>query len=131
MALLFLIIKALTRFCFGQETFHFLTCTFTEHHIFQYVKLLLLAWLSVISLTYCYARNVLTAKFLFQGSRYLILRKTFSQFYRRHNELVLKFKFGLKSLLQQGLSEPEFYDGLVYRLRTIASRTDISDSLER
>ena len=41
----------------------------------------------------------------------------FSKFYRRHYELVSKFKVGLKSLLQQGLSEPEFYGDLVYKLR--------------
>ena len=36
------------------------------------------------------------------------LRKAFSKFYRRHSDLVSKFN-GLKFLLQQGLSEPEFY----------------------
>ena len=29
--------------------------------------------------------------------------------YRRHYELVSKFSVGLKTLLHQGLSEPEFY----------------------
>ena len=37
------------------------------------------------------------------------MRKAFSMFYRRHYELISKFNVGLKSLLQQGLSEPEFY----------------------
>ena len=55
------------------------------------------------------ARNkVLTAKLLRQGYRYHKLRKTFSKFYRRHYELVSKFNVGLKTLLHQGLSEPEF-----------------------
>ena len=36
---------------------------------------------------------------------YHTLRKAFSKFYRRHNELVTKFIVELKSLLQQGLSE--------------------------
>ena len=31
------------------------------------------------------------------------------EFYRRHCELVSKFNVGLKPLLHQGLSEPEFY----------------------
>ena len=52
----------------------------------------------------------LTAKLLQQGYRYHKLRKTFSKFYRRHYELVSKFNVGLKTLLHQGLSEPEFYD---------------------
>ena len=51
----------------------------------------------------------LTAKLLKQGYRYHKLRKAFSKFYCRHNELITKFNVGLKSLLQQGLSEPEFY----------------------
>ena len=55
------------------------------------------------------ARNKsLTAKLLQQGYRYHKLRKTFSKFYRRHYELVSKFNVGLKTLLHQGLSEPEF-----------------------
>ena len=61
------------------------------------------------------ARNKsLTAKLLQQGYRYYKLRKTFSKFYRRHYELVSKFNVGLKTLLHQGLSEPEFYGDLVY-----------------
>ena len=51
----------------------------------------------------------LTAKLLQQGYRYHKFRKTFSKFYRRHYELVSKFNVGLKTLLHQGLSEPEFY----------------------
>ena len=47
----------------------------------------------------------LTAKLLKQGYRYHKLRKAFSKFYCRHNELVSEFNVGLKSLLQQGLSE--------------------------
>ena len=48
----------------------------------------------------------LTAKLLKKGYRYHKLRKAFSN--RRHYELILKFNVGLKSLLHQGLSEPEF-----------------------
>ena len=71
------------------------------------------------------ARNKsLTAKLLQQGYRYHKLRKTFSKFYRRHYELVSKFNVGLKTLLQQGLSEPEFYGGLVYKFKKIVGRVD-------
>ena len=64
------------------------------------------------------ARNkILTAKLLHHGYQYLILRKTFSKFYRRHYELVSKFTVGLRSLFPQGLSEPEFYGDLIYKLR--------------
>ena len=37
----------------------------------------------------------------------------FSTFYRRHYVLVSKYYVGLKLLLLQGLSEPEFYGNLV------------------
>ena len=61
----------------------------------------------------------LTAKLLKQGYRYHKLRKAFSKFYRRHYELISKFNAGLKSLLQQGLSEPEFYGDLVYKFKKL------------
>ena len=67
---------------------------------------------------YFNARNKsLTAKLLQQGYRYHKLRKTFSKFYRRHYGLVSKFNVGLKTLLHQGLSEPEFYGDLVYKFK--------------
>ena len=68
--------------------------------------------------------KILTGKLLHQGYRYHKLRQAFSKFYRRHYELVSKFKVGLKSLLQQGLSEVEFYGDLVYKLRKIVDRAD-------
>ena len=65
------------------------------------------------------ARNkCLTAKLLKQGYRYHKFRKAFSKFYRRHYELVSKFKC-LKSLLHQGLSEPEFYGDLATNLKRL------------
>ena len=73
----------------------------------------------------------LTAKLLQQGYRYHKLRKTFSKFYRRHYDLVSKFKVGLKTLLHQGLSEPEFHGDLVYKFKTIVGRADISDQFRK
>ena len=69
----------------------------------------------------------LTAKLLQQGYLYHELRKTFSKFYRRHYELVSKSNVGLKPLLHQGLSKPEFYGDLVYTFKTIEGRADFSD----
>ena len=78
------------------------------------------------------ARNKsLTAKLLQQGYRYHKLRKTFSKFYRRHYELVSKFSVGLKTLLHQGLSEPEFYGDLVYKFKKIVGRADFSDQFRK
>ena len=50
----------------------------------------------------------LTAKLLKQGSRYNKIRKAFSKFYHRHSELIVKYNIGLKTLLQQSISEPIF-----------------------
>ena len=63
--------------------------------------------------------------------RYHKLRKTFSKFYRRHCELVSKFNVGLKTLLHQGLSEPEFYGDLVYKFKKIVGRVDFSDQFRK
>ena len=73
----------------------------------------------------------LTAKLLQQGYRYHKLRKTFSKFYCRHYELVSKFNVGLKKRLHQGLSEPEFYGDLVYKLKKIVGRADFSDQFRK
>ena len=53
--------------------------------------------------------KLLTQKLLKQDYRYHKLRKTFSKFYRRYYDVISKFQIGLKSVLRQGLSEPEFY----------------------
>ena len=57
--------------------------------------------------------KVLTEKLLGQEYRYHKLRKAFSIFYRRHFDRVSKYNVRLKTLLLQGLSEPEFYSDLV------------------
>ena len=41
-----------------------------------------------------------------------------------HSLLVFKYNAGLKTLLLQGLSEPEFYGGLVYKFRKIIGKYD-------
>ena len=64
--------------------------------------------------------------FLQQGYRYHKLRKTFSKFYRRHYELISKYNVGLKTLLSEGLSEPEFYGDLVYKFKKLKGINDFS-----
>ena len=68
--------------------------------------------------------KVLTAKLLRQGYRYHKIRKAFSKFYRRHFDIVSKYNVGLKRLLQEGLSEPEFYRDLVYKFRKKIGKND-------
>ena len=73
--------------------------------------------------------KLLTQKLLKQGYLYHQLRKLFSKFYRRYYDLISKFKIGLKSLLRQGLSEPEFYVNLVYKLKKIVGSNNYQRSL--
>ena len=59
-----------------------------------------------------------TAKLLRPDCRYHKRRKAFSKFYLRQSGLVKQYNAGL-TLLQQGISKPEFYSDLVYRLRKL------------
>ena len=43
--------------------------------------------------------------------------------------MIPKFQIGLKSLLCQDFSEPEFYDDLVYKLRKIVGSNNLSAQL--
>ena len=80
-----------------------------------------------MSMTLILARNkVLTAKLLRQGYRYHKLCKAFSKFYRRHFDFLSKYNVGLKTLLLQGHSEPEFYGNLVNKFRKIIGKYDFS-----
>ena len=75
--------------------------------------------------------KVLTAKLLRQGYRYHKLCKTLSKFYRRHSGLVEKYNVSLRKLLQQGISEPEFYSYLVYRIRKIVGKCNFSEQFRK
>ena len=70
--------------------------------------------------------KVLTQKLLKRGHQYHKLRKTFSKYYRRYYDLISKFQVGLKSLLRQGLLEPDFYGDLVYKLKKIVGSNNFS-----
>ena len=54
------------------------------------------------------------------------LRKTFSKFYRRHYELISIYNVRLKTLLSEGLSEPDFYGDLVYKFKKFIGSNDFS-----
>ena len=73
-----------------------------------------------------------TAKLLKQGYRHhKLILKAFSKFYRRHYELISKSNVGLKSVLHQGLSGPEFYGDLVYKFKNIMGKTIFSDQFRK
>ena len=78
----------------------------------------------ITSITY----KFFTAKHLKQSYRYHKLRKAFSKFYRRHFQLIEKY-VSLKTLLQQGISNPEFYGDLVYKFKKIIGNPNFSDHI--
>ena len=77
-------------------------------------------------------RNLfLTAKLLKQGYRYNKIRKTFSKFYHRHSELIVKYDIGLKTLLEQGISYPKFYGDLVYKFKRVCGKSNFNDQFKK
>ena len=67
--------------------------------------------------------RVITEKLLNQGYRFHKLRKTFTKFYHRNLQLISKYKCNMKTLMQRGISHPEFYGDVVYKLRKIVGHT--------
>ena len=63
--------------------------------------------------------RIITEKLLKQGYKYHTLRKTFAKFYYRNLQLISKYKCNLKALLRHGISHPEFYGDVIYKLRKI------------
>ena len=57
--------------------------------------------------------------------------KHFLKFYHRHSELIVKYNIGLKTLLQQGISEPIFYGDLVYKFKRIVGKPNFSDQFKK
>ena len=78
-----------------------------------------------------YRNKALTAKLLRKGYRYVKLRKAFLKLYHRHSALVEKYSVSLKTLLQQGISEPEFYGDLVYRCRKNVGKSKFSEQFRK
>ena len=49
----------------------------------------------------------------------------------QHSELIVKYNIGLKTLLQQGMSEPIFYGDLVYKFKRIVGKPNFSDEFKK
>ena len=97
----------------------------------RYTQLIRFASASSVLSDFNYRNKALTAKLLRQGYRYFKLRKAFSKFYRRLSTLVEKYSVSLKTLLQQGISEPEFYGDLVNRFRKIVGKSNFSEQFRK
>ena len=77
-------------------------------------------------------RNLLlTINQLKQGYRYYKFRRALSKFYHRHSELFVKYNIGLKTFLQQGISEPVFAGDLVYKFKRIVGYPSFSDQFRK
>ena len=98
----------------------------------EYISLSLSVLLEcVLMLMTSTTETFLTAKLLKQGYRYHKIRKAFSKFYHRHSELIVKYNIGLKTLLQQGISEPIVYGDLVYKFKRIVGKPNFSDQFKK
>ena len=54
-----------------------------------------------------------------------------SKFYHRHSELIVKYNIGLKTLLQQGISEPTFCVDSVNKFKRIVGKSNFSDQFKK
>ena len=76
----------------------------------------------------------------FNNRNIVLTAKLLKQCYRCHNiwkaltflnsELIVKYNIELKTLLQQGISEPIFYGNLVYKLKIIFDKPNFSDQFK-
>ena len=63
-------------------------------------------------------RNLcITEKLLHQGFRYHKLVKTFTKFYHRYNDIILKYKSTCRHLIRCGISHPHFYGNILYKAK--------------
>ena len=69
----------------------------------------------------------ITGKLLQQGYRFHKLRKFFAKFYKRNGDLLEKYNTNLKALLQHGITHPQFYGDVIYKLRKCTSSDYFSD----
>ena len=63
-------------------------------------------------------RNLfITGKLLHQGFRYHKLVKTFTKFYYRYKDLILKYKTTCKKLIVSGINHPIFYGNIINKAK--------------
>ena len=63
-------------------------------------------------------RNIcITGKLLSQGFRYHKLVKSFTKFFHKYKDLILKFGCTCKNLIKNGISHPAFYGNVINKAR--------------
>lgn len=75
--------------------------------------------------------KVIISKLLRQGNRFHKLRRTFSKFYYRKGDLVEKYNSNMKILMKAGITHPQFYGHLIYKLRKIKGSHIFLDLLKK
>ena len=78
----------------------------------------------------CRNKALIEKKLLKQDYPFNKLRKVFSKSYRRYRGLLEKYNVSLRKLLQQGISEQEFYGDLVYRFRKLVRKSNFSEQFK-
>ena len=73
----------------------------------------------------------LTAKLLNKVIDIIKFEKHFLNSTTDTQELIVKYKIGLKTFLQQGISEPIFYGDLVYKFKQIVGKSNFSDQFKK
>ena len=81
-------------------------------------------------------KGILNFKFIYSNEIYSSSNKNHYQFLQCNEEIngifiLLLVIFSLKTLLQQGISEPEFYGDLVYRFRKIVGKSNFSEQFRK
>ena len=51
--------------------------------------------------------------------------------YHSRSGLIVEYDIGLKTISQQGISEPVFYDDLVYKFKMIAEKPNFSSQFKK
>ena len=97
------------------------------HMGYTYLNLLDSPELLQILMTLTTVIKPLLPKFL--GKAIVILN--FVSRFRNFIALVEKYNVSLKTFLQQGISEPEFYGDLVYRFRKIVGKSNFSKQFRK
>ena len=70
----------------------------------------------------------ITNKLLQQGYCYHKLRKYFTKFYYKNHILLVGYNTNLKTLLRLGITNPNFYGDVVYKLRKIMGHGNFSQA---
>ena len=100
--------------------------------VYLFRNLFVLRECSLMLMTSTTENLLLIAKLLKQCYyRYHKIREAFSRFYHRHSEFIFKYYICLETLLQQDISEPKFYGGLVYKFRRIVGKLNFSDQFKK